>query len=222
MRYLFLLLIIFIILAFASFYKAIEFSILKYTLSPISLIVIIGAIFYGMFYIYFNNDKDSIKNKKEIIEISAIHAIGSFFLYFIGAYSLLIFLQFIFGFLLLKKINNFIFGFFLYLQNLILITLFSSEYYLFYFIYLTIIIFLFWRQIEHYKEMILWKYCLAILSIIAFVFVYQEILFDIYIWSTIEVVSYNIDKSVLFILTNLHILMIFSINYIKPKRFKKN
>lgn len=222
MRYLFLLLIIFIILAFASFYKAIEFSILDYTLSPMSLIVIIGAIFYGMFFIYLNKDRESIKNKKEVIEVGVIHAIGSFFLWFIGAYSLLIFLQIIFPFLVLKRINNFIFGFFIYLQNLILVTLFVSENYLFYFIYILVMIFFFLRNVEHFKEMIFWKYLLAILSIIAFVTIYQEILFDIYIWSTIEVVSYKIEKTLLLILTILHIMMIFSIIYIKPKRFKKN
>ncbi|MDY0116337.1 MAG: hypothetical protein RBR59_02025 [Sulfurimonadaceae bacterium] len=222
MGYLFVILIIFIGFISLSFFKGMEFAFLSYILTPLDLIALMVISLYGMFYLYYNQVREKFKSRVEILQITFLHLIGTSFLWFLEAYPLLILLQLLYPFLLLKKTNALALGAFLYLEHLILATLFISESYLFYFSYLVSLGFFLWMRKIYFYSTPLWGYSFVILLMSIFSFFFQEFLFDIYVWSGLEATCHTFDKNIFYMLTIIHILIVFVIKHKKPRGFKKN
>ena len=209
------------VLVLLSFFKGSVFAVFGYEIGSLELLGVLGALYWGLMLLLFLENKERFKSRLEISQITFLHLVGTGFSVFVGAYSLALWMQFLFPLFLLRKMGAALLGMFLFFEHLILVALFGSGNYWLYFIYLSLLLFFFWMRKVYFQGVSLLGCGVVIGLLYGAGYLFEEFLFDLYIWSKVADQTNRLDATVLFWLTLLHIFAIFLIRYKKNRSFKK-
>ena len=223
MRYLLigLPLVLSCVLVLLSFFKGSEFAVFGYGVGSLELLGILGALYWGLMLLLFMENKERFKSRLEISQIIFLHLVATALLLFCGAYSLALWMQFLFPLLLLRKMGAFLLGMFLFFEHLILLALFGSGNYWLYFGYFALLLFFFWMRKVYFQGVSLLGCGVVIGLLYGAGHLLEEFLFELYIWTGVADRTVALDITVLGGLTILHIFAFFLIRYKKNRSFKK-
>ena len=200
-----------------SFYQAHAIYFFSYLLTPLDLVLGFYLFLASGVFLLFTNKPHFFQEKQTFYEQSALHLLVTFSLVALGQYTFCLIFQF-YSLLLFfdfkqKKIANFLLFFYLFFIHYALLLVFTSDFFVLYFVNLfAIVLFLLRKKRKFLKlEFLVCGICMAFF---AFMFHFFDVfIYDIYVWLDVLDASTFIDETVLYTLTFLHVFLLIALSF---------
>ena len=148
---------------------------------------------------------------------SLFHTFISLSLLSVGEYTMAIFMQFLF---LITFKSEFLYKFFYLVVILfVLVKLFASTLYILYFFNLFLFIYTLYKEKVFFYVRSYFLFIFNLLFIATIYIALDEMRYELYLWLNITDVVNSINTKVIYLLTSLHLIILFIMGYNREKLF---